>query len=377
MNVNSDFSDIVFISDDDSLNALAQNLASKKTFGFDTEFDRFWREYGFKLFLLQIFDGDKCFLIDPLAVKNMKPLWAVFENASICKVAYACLEDVQVLKIYGCNIKNVFDLQVAAKLCNHTGNSFADLILEKFDVVINKSNQRSNWRKRPLTDEQLLYASNDVRWLLQLKDEFFATATNTGVYEMLQEENELCEKVTVTEYVVKLSSKQIAIFSPYHQQVLLQLFNVRNEIAKIYNMPPANIVNDSVLEKIVEEKAIFLKNGFSTGFCSQLLEDTEAQQKFIDAIESIDLNIPNIPVKPARQPSYESFQQREVRKELAEQHCKLLHKAITEKYGVTAGEFILRGFKKNLILRPFREIELRYYQRTVIDKTCLLLGISL
>ncbi len=377
MNVNSEFSDIVFINDDNALEALAQNLASKKTFGFDTEFDRFWREYGFKLFLLQIFDGDKCFLIDPLAVKNMNPLWAVFENASICKVAYACLEDIQVLKINGCNIKNIFDLQVAAKLCNHTGNSFADLILEKFNVVINKSNQRSNWRKRPLTDDQMLYASNDVRWLLQLKDEFFATAVDTGVYEMLQEENELCEKVTVTEYVVKLSSKQLAIFSPYHQQVLLQLFYVRNEIAKTYNMPPANIVNDSVLEKIVEEKALFIKHGFSTGFCSQLLEDNEAQQKFIDIIASIDETIPNLPVKPPRQTNYESFQQRETRKELADTHCKLLHEAVTQKYGVTAGEFILRGLKKSLQLRPYIEIELRNYQRKVIDETCLSIGISL
>ena len=127
----------------------------------------------------------------------------------------------------------------------------------------------------------------------------------------------------------------------------------------------------------MEEKALFIKHGFSTGFCSQLLEDNEAQQKFIDIIASIDETIPNLPVKPPRQTNYESFQQRETRKELADTHCKLLHEAVTQKYGVTAGEFILRGLKKSLQLRPYIEIELRNYQRKVIDETCLSIGISL
>jgi ribonuclease D len=370
-------SDIVFINDDNALVALANTLATKNAFGFDTEFDRFWREYGFKLFLLQIFDGEKCYLIDPLAVKDLRVLWAVFENPAICKVAYACIEDIQILKINGCNVVNIFDLQVAAKLCNHTGNSFADLILEKFNVVVDKSNQRSNWRKRPLTNEQMLYASNDVRWLLQLKDEFYKTAVDTNVYEMLQEENELCEGTIVTEYVVKLSSKQSAIFSPYHQEILMQLFYTRNEIAKAYNMPPANIVNDAVLEKIVEDKSSFYKYRFTTGFCGRLIEDINAQEKFTSIIDSIDQNAANVPEKAPRQVAFESYEQREKRKLQADENCKLLNGTIVERYGNTAGEFILRGLKKSLQVRPYEELILRKYQRKVIDGACIQLGIVL
>jgi hypothetical protein len=145
----------------------------------------------------------------------------------------------------------------------------------------------------------------------------------------------------------------------------------------MYNMPPANIVNDSVLEKIVEEKALFIKHGFSSGFCNQLLDDIKSQQKFIDAIESIDDSKPNIPVKQPRQPSFESYEQREKRKELAEQHCKVLHAAITRQYGITAGEFILRGLKKSLQIKPYNEIELRNYQRKVIDEASASLSITL
>jgi ribonuclease D len=48
--------EIEFIQKDAQVLALANALQNKTVIGFDTEFDRFWREYGFKLFLLQIFD---------------------------------------------------------------------------------------------------------------------------------------------------------------------------------------------------------------------------------------------------------------------------------------------------------------------------------
>jgi ribonuclease D len=169
--------EIVFVNTDEKLSLLCQSLKQKDEFAFDTEFDRFWREYGFKLFLLQIFDGEKCYLVDPLAFKNLQPLWTIFEDATISKVAYACTEDIQILKINNCNPVNIFDLQVAAKLCNNAANSFGDLVAASFNIIVDKSLQRSNWRTRPLNNAQQIYASNDVIFLLKLKRNFLAQAT--------------------------------------------------------------------------------------------------------------------------------------------------------------------------------------------------------
>ena len=102
---------IQLINTDAGLANLCEKLKTKTAIGFDTEFDRFYREYGFKLFLLQIFDGDMCYLVDPLAFKDLTSLWAFFEDPSICKVVYSSSEDIQLLKINGCNIKNIYDLQ--------------------------------------------------------------------------------------------------------------------------------------------------------------------------------------------------------------------------------------------------------------------------
>jgi ribonuclease D len=369
--------EIEFVQTDAAVVALANTLQSKTVIGFDTEFDRFWREYGFKLFLLQIFDGEKCYLVDPLACKNLQPLWAIFENPTICKVAYACAEDVQILKINNCTPVNIFDMQVAAKLCNHAANSFSDLIGAEFNAIADKTYQRSNWRKRPLLDAQMIYASIDVIWLIELHKKFTTIAKEKGVYEMLQEENKICENIEASDYVVKISSKQIAKFNPVQQAALLSLFNVRNEIAATYNMPPANIVNDTLLEDIVEDKNIFYNFGFEKGFCRNLQEDEKNKNKFVVAIENMENCKPHYIERKERVREEIFFADKDKRKIEVERNCKQINEVLSDQYGSITGEYILRGIKKNLLAKPFAAIEVRDYQRKVIDEICEDLNIIL
>jgi len=368
---------IQLISTEKSLLALTATLQQKAAFGFDTEFDRFYREYGFKLFLIQIFDGEICYLVDPLSIKDLSPLWAIFENDKICKIAYSCSEDVQLLKISGCQIKNIYDLQMVAKLCNHSANSFSDLIKDIYGVSLDKSMQKSNWRTRPLNTAQQVYASNDVIWLLKLKDFFTAIAADKGVEQMIDEENKCCEEVTVTEYAVKLSSKQTAKYSSYHQKILLNLFNIRDQIAKQYNMPPFYIVSDITLEEIVDNKPAFINWPFKKGFCSRLLSDEENKTLFYAAISLIDESIENMPLRKPYSSNNERISYRALSKEIVEDKCKKISEVVLKEYGQTASDYILRGLKKSLMQMPFAEIKLKDYQQKVILQTCNNLNIEL
>ena len=376
-NTNNEDVLIQLINTDEALATLAQTLQQKNSFGFDTEFDRFYREYGFKLFLIQIFDGDICYLVDPLSIKNLSPLWVVFEDEKICKIAYSCSEDVQLLKINGCQIKNIYDLQMVAKLCNHAANSFSDLIKDIYGVTLDKSMQKSNWRTRPLNAAQQVYASNDVIWLLKLKNFFTGIAAQKGVQQMIDEENKCCEEVTVTEYAVKLSSKQMAKYSPYHQKFLLNLFHIRNKIAEDYNMPPFYIVSDTVLEDMVDNKTSFIAWPFKKGFCSRLLNDEGKKQLFYNAIILLDENITNVPVKKQYASKTERVSYRAASKEIVDEKCKQLNEAILKEYGQTATDYILRGLKKSLMQMPFADIKLKEYQQKVIVQTCNNLNIEL
>ncbi len=368
---------IKFINTEVELEKLTANLKTKSAFGFDTEFDRFCREYGFKLFLLQIFDGETCYLVDPLALKDLSTLWTVFENPSICKVVYSSSEDIQLLKLNGCNIKNIYDLQIAAKLCNYNANSFSDLINMMFDVVLDKGMQRSNWRPRPLNKAQQIYASNDVIWLLKLKAIFTETAHEKGVTEMIKEENLLCEEVVASLYTVKLSAKQKATNSNYHQLELLKLFNLRNHFAEEYNMPPFQIVADRILEEIVENRNIFLSDPFKKGYCKKLMNDEKNKQLFYDAVVSIDEKISNLPTKKNYEKNLEQKYYKAPSKETVENNLKRMNEVLIKKYGEVAAEFMLRGLKKSLLTTPFSEIKLRKYQQNIITETCSNLNIQL
>lgn len=368
---------IKLVNTEKLLKELVTILQQKTSFGFDTEFDRFYREYGFKLFLIQIFDGEICYLVDPLSITDLSPLWSVFKNNNICKVAYSCSEDVQLLKINGCDIKNIYDLQMAAKLCNHSSNSFSDLIKDIYGVSLDKSMQKSNWRTRPLNTAQQIYASNDVIWLLKLKDFFTKIAVETGVEEMIGEENKCCEEVTVTMYSVKLTSKQMIKYSPYYQKILLDLFNIRNIVAEEYNMPPFYIVSDITLEEIVDNKISFIAWPFKKGFCSRLLNDEQNKALFYNTINLIDESVRNIPVIKAYKNKDVRVSYRVASKEIVEEKCKKISDVILKKYGQTASDYILRGLKKSLLQMPFAEIKLKDYQQKIILQTCDNLKIEL
>ncbi len=266
---------------------------------------------------------------------------------------------------------------MVAKLCNHSANSFSDLIKDIYGVTLDKSMQKSNWRTRPLNTAQQVYASNDVIWLLKLKEFFTAIAADKGVQQMIDEENKCCEEVTVTEYSVKLSSKQMLKYSPYHQKVLLDLFHIRNSIAEQYNMPPFYIVSDVILEDIVEDKNSFIDWPFKKGFCNRLLNDETNKALFYNAVHLIDENVENIPVRKSYPSNTERISYRAASKEIVEEKCKKLSDAILQDYGQTATEYILRGLKKSLMQMPFAEIKLKDYQHKVIVQTCNNLNIEL
>ena len=316
-------------------------------------------------------------MVDPLALKDLSTLWTVFEDPTICKVVYSSSEDIQLLKLNGCNIKNIYDLQIAAKLCNYNANSFSDLINMMFNVVLDKSMQRSNWRPRPLNEAQQIYASNDVIWLLKLKDIISQKAVEKGVSAMIHEENLLCEEVVASLYTVKLSAKQKATNSNYHQQELLKLFNLRNKFAEEYNMPPFQIVADGTLEEIIESPNTFLSEPFKKGYCRKLINDEKNKQLFYDTVVAIDKSISNFPAKKVYERSTENKNFNAPSKETVEHNLKRMNEVLINKYGEVSAEFIVRGLKKSLLTTPFAEIKLRKYQQKIIFETCNDLNILL
>ncbi len=371
-----DNTQIKYIDTVPALLSMCDKLRRKPEFAFDTEFDRFYREYGFKLSLLQIFDGEDCYLTDPLALKDLQQLWILFEDPAICKVVYSCSEDIQILKVNGCNPKNIYDVQIAAKFCNYPANSLGDLMRDVFHIEPDKSMQRSNWLRRPLSPEQITYAGNDVSKLLELKTILDRVSVERNVASMIAQENKSSERIPVTEFKVKLSHNHKRKYSHNDQKNFMELLVLRNEIAKDYNVPPATIVSDSTLEHIMENKSSFFAAPFEKGFSKRLTEDYASKKRFSDLIGKGTDNI--IPIRiPERQTGNEGSKE-EGEKEMTGTDLLYLrlYNEITGQYGKDAGEHILRGFKKSLNADSRLPNTLKSYQQDIINETCKKLGIN-
>jgi len=63
----------------------------------------------------------------------------------------------------------VFDTQMAAALLGHPAQiGYGSLVAERLSHTLAKGHARTDWTRRPLSNEQLIYAADDVRYLVPL-----------------------------------------------------------------------------------------------------------------------------------------------------------------------------------------------------------------
>ena len=159
-------SDYQFVEESDSL---LPALQSHGQLGVDTEFMR-ERTYFAQLCLVQISTRDQIWCVDPLSGHSQDDFWK--EMLTHDWVLHSARQDIEVIyQTAGTMPTSIFDTQVAAGLLGHPAQmGYAGLVKELFDVEIHKSHTRADWSKRPLRQEYLDYAAEDVEYLLAACD---------------------------------------------------------------------------------------------------------------------------------------------------------------------------------------------------------------
>lgn len=360
-----------WIADSKSLRAAADVLMDKSEISFDTEFDSFNRTYGFTLHLIQVYDGETVYLIDPLAVKDLSPLWEVMENERIEKVGYALGEDVRLMKVHGCHPRNLCDIQIARRLSNRTEAGLARSLEEDLGIILDKASQTSDWSKRPLTAAQLEYLANDVIHLFRLRDDNSGYRESEELTAIYREEMKMLEEVEIAERVVELSRAQMKRFSPECQERLLDILRWRDGIARELNVPTNYVVQSEQLESILENRHAFLENPFARGFHPRVRSNNRYRNALIDILMLVPDDCS--PVK------FVSALTREERMALREQRLDQEEKIMRDVFlpleaellshhGVEVVKFLLRGIRK-IIVQPEPDLDsLRPYQRRLVER---------
>ena len=149
----------------------------------DTEYDSF-RYFHDKLCLIQIRAEKRSYLFDPLNGVDLSFLAEPFADPAILKILHAGDNDIRLLKRdYGFAFRNVFDTHRAAAILGCHYLSLSTLIHEYLDVDLEKKKkvQRSEWDKRPLTEDQLRYAVLDTAYLRPLYEKLAADIRARGL----------------------------------------------------------------------------------------------------------------------------------------------------------------------------------------------------
>ncbi|EIS5596011.1 ribonuclease D [Salmonella enterica subsp. enterica serovar Typhimurium] len=157
------------IETDDALASLCEAVRACPAIALDTEFVR-TRTYYPQLGLIQLFDGANVALIDPLGISDWSPLKAVLRDTGITKFLHAGSEDLEVfLNAFGELPGPLIDTQILAAFCGRPLSwGFASMVEEYTGVALDKSESRTDWLARPLSERQCEYAAADVWYLLPI-----------------------------------------------------------------------------------------------------------------------------------------------------------------------------------------------------------------
>ncbi len=156
----------VWIDSSAELAELCERLRSQGAVALDTEFMRSRTFYPLPA-LVQLGDGKRCYLIDNLAIEDLEPLRALLVDTRVVKIMHSCSEDLETLdRLLGVVPEPIFDTQIAAAITGmRSGLGYAATVSALLQIDLPKSETRSDWLQRPLSESQKNYAALDVAWL--------------------------------------------------------------------------------------------------------------------------------------------------------------------------------------------------------------------
>jgi ribonuclease D len=196
-------------------------------------------------------------IIDPFKIDH-DTLKLLFENTNILKVMYDAGSDLSLLKnTAGIEIKSILDLRPATELLNYEKKDLHSVIACELGITLEqkKKYQQYNWIKRPVAEQAIDYAINDVKHLLILKDIILAKLYVKKLFEPfllknLQIQNKDYTRDPEDKY------RKISGYSRLRddkKHVFKKVFDIREKYAKKFNMPPHNVIRKSDLIKIVKD----------------------------------------------------------------------------------------------------------------------------
>ncbi|MDX6647561.1 MAG: ribonuclease [Miltoncostaeaceae bacterium] len=161
--------------------ALAADARAAGRAAIDFEF--LWeRTYRPQPCLVSVAVDGRVELLDPIEGAPLGPVGEMVADPSVTVIMHAPSADLILLvSALGIRPTAIVDTQLLAGFVGlGSGQSLGSLVERALGVRLAKTESYTDWARRPLSQEQLTYAADDVRYLLQLADELQARVQRLG-----------------------------------------------------------------------------------------------------------------------------------------------------------------------------------------------------
>lgn len=258
---------VTLISEDSAFLDLCDHIRDSGVVAFDTEFVS-ESTYRPELGLLQFATDDRCVAVDPLQISDLSPWWEIMADDQTLVIVHGgqaeirfCLDEINQAP------QHLFDIQLAEGFRGRSDPlSYSAIVQRVLNRRVDSSQTRTDWLRRPLSEDQLRYALEDVDHVLEIFRTQKAWLQKHDRLDWAEAEMQRLIQDIVSDDQTepwqrlsgahKLSRRELA--------VLQRLAAWRETEASTRNRPPRRILRDDLLIDLARRKPKTVQQALAT-----------------------------------------------------------------------------------------------------------------
>jgi ribonuclease D len=217
--------------------------------------------YSQRAYLIQLRRADAgTHLVDPISFGQPADLSHLGAGISEAEwVIHAASQDLRCLYEVGLVPTTLFDTELAARLLGYPRVALGTMIEELLGVRLLKEHSASDWSRRPLPQEWLVYAALDVELLIELRDRLAARLVETGKWHWAEQEfAALVASAGVSPEPRRDPWRRTSGIHHVHTRrglaYVAELWSTRDAIAQRLDKAPSRILPDAALIELATHK---------------------------------------------------------------------------------------------------------------------------
>jgi ribonuclease D len=246
-------------------------------------------------------------VIDPLqlpkARESLGRLAEVFEDPALPIWLHGGEYDVVCFdRDYGIRLQGVWDSQQAAAMLGFQRSGYGAVVEQQLGVKLAKAHAAYDWATRPLDEDALGYAIDDVRYLPDVIGKFMDQVAAADIEEELAIANRAVEEVQARATGYDPSAiwrlKGIRDVPQQHLPILVALHRWRDELGAERDCPPGRIIANELLVALARNAPTAFGQLKRMRMRSSTLRDIG--DGIIEQVKAAKDNPPDVPAPVAR-----------------------------------------------------------------------------